>query len=236
MSLAAADQPPDPPLSDTRLTVHTLLREDIFAGFLKDDLDRMTRGEKNIEILLQQRPKDKPSLLGWKAGATLYRAARALDAGRNQEFEEKYAQVTDLLAEARKAGPKDLNLSAITGGIYVVMADRLPEKFRGEAWAKAYESYQELWKAQAPVVTQLPLHLKGELFGGIAQSAQRTGRTKEAEEFLDKIIAALPDTAYANAAKRWKKDPKAAKDLGLTCLTCHSPGRLAARRAALGDK
>ena len=30
-----------PPLSDMRLTVHTLLREDVFAGFLENDMTRL---------------------------------------------------------------------------------------------------------------------------------------------------------------------------------------------------
>ena len=45
---AAAAQSPDPPLSETRLTVHTLLREDIFAGFMSNNVSRLSRAEQNI--------------------------------------------------------------------------------------------------------------------------------------------------------------------------------------------
>src|SRR5262245_38732802 len=103
--LGARAQPPEPPLADTRLSVHTLIREDVFAGVLDGDLDRLGRGEKNIEILLERRPADKPGLLAWKAGATLYRAVRAREAGRAEEFNEKYARAIALLAEAKKLGP-----------------------------------------------------------------------------------------------------------------------------------
>src|ERR1051325_333792 len=65
----AASQSPEASLSDSRLTIHTLLREDIFAGFLSNDLTRMARGEKNIEILLEKRPEAKADLLAWKGGA-----------------------------------------------------------------------------------------------------------------------------------------------------------------------
>jgi len=34
VALIAMSQSQEPPLSETRLTVHTLLREDIFAGFI----------------------------------------------------------------------------------------------------------------------------------------------------------------------------------------------------------
>jgi tetratricopeptide (TPR) repeat protein len=234
--LTAAAQGPEPPLADARLSVHTLVREDIFAGVLDGDLDRLARGEKSIEVLLEQRPAEKPSLLAWKAGAILYRGVRAREAGRTEEFEEKYRRAVALLAHAKKLGPEDPGVAAATAGLYALMADRLPEERRGPAWEAAYESYQALWKKQARAVERLPLHLRGELLGGLAQSAQRTGRTRELAEYLDKILAVAPDSAYGRVAKRWKEDPKAAADTRLTCLSCHAPGRLAARRAALGDK
>jgi hypothetical protein len=234
--LTAIAQSPELPLSDTRLSVNTLVREDIFAGVLDGDMDRLERGEKSIEILLEKRPADKPVLLVWKAGAVLYRGVRALEANRTGEFEEKYRQATDLLGQAKKLGPEDLGVSAATAGVYAIMADRLPENLRAGAWAAAYDSYQALWKKQAQNVDKLPLHLRGELLGGLAQSAQRTGRTKEFGDYLDKILAGAPDSPYARAARRWKENPETAKGTTLTCLTCHAPGRLAARRAALEEK
>jgi tetratricopeptide (TPR) repeat protein len=234
--LTAAAQAPEPPLADARLSVHTLVREDIFAGVLDGDLDRLARGEKSIEVLLERRPADKPGLLAWKAGATLYRGVHAHEAGRAEEFQEQYRQALDLLAQAKKLGPDDPGVAAATAGLYALLADRLPEDLRGRAWAAAYDSYQALWKKQARQIEKLPLHLRGELLGGLAQSAQRTGRTQELAEYLDKILAVAPDSAYGRVAKRWKEDPKAAADTRLTCLSCHAPGRLAARRAALGDK
>src|SRR5262245_14396732 len=100
--LTTAAEAPEPPLADARLSVHTLVREDIFAGVLDGDLDRLARGERNIETLLERRPAEKPGLIAWKASATLYRAVRAHESGRTEEFQVKYAQVVDLLAEAKK--------------------------------------------------------------------------------------------------------------------------------------
>jgi uncharacterized protein (TIGR03067 family) len=233
VSLWAGTQSPELPLGDTRLSVHTLVREDIFAGVLQDDMSRLVRGEKSIEILLKQRPAEKANLLVWKAGAVLYRGVRALEAHRTGEFEEKYTQAMDLLSQAKKLGPRDLGVDAATAGFYALMADRLPENLRGPAWSKAYDSYQALWKIQARSVLRLPAHMRGELLGGLAESAQRTGHAKELAEYLDQILKVAPDTAYARTAKKWKEDPTAASRTRLTCLSCHAPGRLAARKAAL---
>jgi uncharacterized protein (TIGR03067 family) len=234
--LTAAAPTVKPPLSDTRLGVQTLVREDIFAGILDDDMSRLARGEKSIEVLLEQRPADRAELLVWKAGAVLYRAVRALEDKRTEEFEKKYAQAMDLLEQARKLGRDDLGVAAGTAGVYALLADRLPEKRRGPAWSRAYESYQALWKQQARHVERLPLHLRGELLGGLAQSAQRTGRSKELAQYLDKILEVAPDSAYARVARKWKDDPRAAASTRITCLGCHTPGRLAARQAALAGK
>lgn len=232
LATVAFAQSPEPPLSDSRLSIHTLLREDIFAGFLEDDMKRFSRGEKNIELLMEKRPNEKADLLAWKAGASLYRAVRALDNNRPKEFEQYYKQATDLFAEAQKL-PSQGGAAAVTGGSYVLFADRLPKEYRAAAWAQAYDSYKMLWKFQGSMVDKLPLHLKGELLGGLAQSAQRTGRDEESQQYLDKMMEVLSGTPYANAVKRWKDNPKVAANTSLTCMTCHDAGRLSSRLSAL---
>jgi tetratricopeptide (TPR) repeat protein len=224
----AMAQSPEPPLSDTRLSVHTLVREDIFAGFLSDDMERFVRGEKNIQTLLEKRPAGKSDLLAWKASATLYRAVRAHEANRGDEFQQKYREALDLFSQARQASPNNPGVAAITGGTYVVFGDRLPKEYRDAAWSQAYDAYQDLWKQQGAMVNNLPVHLRGELLGGLAVSAMRTGRAEEATQHLDKILAVLANTPYEPVAKKWKENPKAAADTSITCMTCHDSGRLAA--------
>lgn len=232
----AMAQSPEPPLSDSRLTIHTLVREDIFAGFLTGDMERLARGERSIQTLLEKRPAAKAELLAWQAGAMLYRAVRAYEDNKSDEFQRHYKQALDLFAQANQISPKNGGVAAVTGGSYVTFGDRLPEEYRGAAWSQAYDSYQELWKQQGAMVDKLPVHLRGELLGGLAQSALRTGRVEEAAQYLDKIIAVLGDTPYEPIARKWKADPKSASDSSITCMTCHDQGRLNARLAALDKK
>jgi len=231
----AMAQSPEPPLSDTRLTVHTLVREDIFAGFLTDDMERLARGEKNVQTLLEKRPGAKSDLLAWKASATLYRAVRAHEANRGDEFKQKYRESLDLFSQARQVGPDNPGVDAITGGTNAIFADRLPKEYRDAAWSQAYDAYQALWKLQGAMVDSLPVHLRGELLAGLAASAMRTGRMEEATRHLDKIIAVLGNTPYEPVAKKWKENPKAAADTSITCMTCHDSGRLAARLNTLNN-
>jgi len=220
------------PLSDSRLTVHTLLREDIFAGFMADDMTRFARGEKNIQLLMEQRPDQKGNLLSWKGGALLYRAVIANESKRTDEFQRYYREALDAFAEAKKAPGND-GVAAITGGSFALFADRLPSEYRAAAWSTAYDNYQALYKLQAPFVDKLPLHLKGEVLAGVAQTAQRTGRKEEAAQFVDKMLALLPGTPYEPMAKKWKSNPESAANTSLTCMTCHDAGRLAVRMADL---
>jgi hypothetical protein len=86
-----------------------------------------------------------------------------------------------------------------------------------------------LWKQQGEGIEKLPLHHKGEVLAGLAQSAQRTGRTDEVALYLDKMLTLLADTPYETMAKQWKSDPASAATTNLTCKGCHGPGRLANR-------
>lgn len=233
---AALASTPDIPLSDTRLTVHTLVREDVFAGLLADDLDRLARAEKNLEILLEQRPADRHVTLAWKGSTKMYRAIRALEAKQNDEFKRSYQQAIDLFAEARKLNSTDGGVAAVNGGTFVLLADRLPKELQPTAWETAYANYKGLWAAQSGGVDKLPVHLRGELLAGLAQSAQRTGRKEEMTEYVDKILTYMRGTPYEAPAARWKSNPESAATSNIACKNCHEAGRLAARLASFEKK
>ena len=90
----------------------------------------------------------------------------------------------------------------------------------------AYDNYLALYKQQAAILDRLPVHLRGELLGGLAQAAQRTGRKEEMNQYVDKILAVLGGTPYEPIAKKWKANPESAANTSITCMTCHDGGRL----------
>jgi tetratricopeptide (TPR) repeat protein len=229
VSAAVPAQAPEPPLADTRLTVHTLVREDIFAGFLQNDLTRLARAEKNLESLLATRAAERPSVLAWQGSAALTRAAVASEANNPNEFQRQYRRALELFAEAARLGPENVGVFAITGGTVASLADRLPAAERSAVWEQAYSAYQRLWAMQGAIIEKLPLHHKGEVLSGLAQSAQRTGRIEETNASLDRMLALLPGTPYARRAQQWKDDPSTRAQSRVTCQTCHAPGTLAAR-------
>jgi hypothetical protein len=223
----AAAQSPEPPLSDTRLTVHTLLREDVFAGFLSNDMTRFERAERNAAALLDQRPDQRGNIRAWQGGMRLYRAVRAHEAGSSQEFQRLYGETRDLFGEAQRATSGNEAVPAIVGGSLVVFGDRLPPGERANAFAQAYDAYMMLWKVQAPAIDKMPPHFSGELLAGLAQSAQRTGRADESAQWVDKMLVVLQNTPYEATARKWKEQPQSAAASSVACKTCHEPGRLA---------
>lgn len=231
--ISALAQSPKTPAFDTRLAVSTIVREDIFAGFMANDNERMLRGEKNVELLLVERPQAKPSLTAWKAAIALKRAADAHESKRTADFEREYRKALDLYAEAARLDPADFAVIAITAGSHSSFADRLPEPYRRDAWNTAYKSYSAMWQVQESQVDKFPLHIKGELLGGMAQSAQRTNHADESAKFVEKILTTMPGTAYAAVAKKWVDSPDTAAKTNLTCHSCHDAGRLEARKASL---
>ena len=227
-----AAQSPEPPLADTRLTVHTLLREDIFAGFMTKDMVRFERGERNAEQLLKDRPGQRGNVLAWKGLALMHRAMLALEAGKNDEFLTKLQASRAAFAEAATQTSGNDGVAAITGGTYSIFADRLPEPHRATAWADAYAAYSLLWQQQGPAMDKLPVHHRGEVMAGLVQSAQRTGRTDEMAQHLDRMLTLLKDTPYEPTAQQWKANPATAGTTTLTCKNCHNPGRLSPTLAA----
>ena len=87
---------------ETRLTVHTLLREDLFAGFMANDMVRFARGERNVEQLLKDRPDQRGNVLAWKGLAAMHRAVLAHDAGNTDEFLKQLQASRAAFAEAAK--------------------------------------------------------------------------------------------------------------------------------------
>jgi tetratricopeptide (TPR) repeat protein len=231
VSPAVPGQTPDPPVADTRLTVHTLLREDVFAGFLQGDQARLARAERNLEQLLASRQADRAPLLAWQGSTVLTRAVMALEAGRTVQFRQLYQRASDLFVEATRLGPEAVSVFAIIGGTQTAIADRLPAAERAVRWEQAYAAYQQLLKLQSSVLDTLPLHHQGEVLAGLAQSAQRTGRDAEADTHLDRLLATAPDSPYARAAQQWKANPATRAGTKLTCQTCHAPGMLVVRLA-----
>ena len=115
----------------------------------------------------------------------------------------------------------------------MLFAGRLPDRHYQTALSKAREQYVALYGMQEAVIDRLTSHFKGEALAGMDEVEFRTGGREAANVYLDKLIAAMPNTGYAQAAEKWRNTPdRVTKSDRLVCQSCHEPGRLGAWKAA----
>ncbi|MBM3813305.1 MAG: hypothetical protein FJW20_16900 [Acidimicrobiia bacterium] len=214
------------------LTVHTWVREDIFAGWMVNDMARHMNGVAKLNKILEAKPDDAVAL-SWLGGSYLYRAAVAHEAGKSADFDRYYAEAIKAIDRANELAPRDAGVLSVTGGSFGLFADRLPADKKADGWKRSRTAYAALHKEQQQFADQLPLHMKGELLAGNAMAAQRVGDTEESQKYLTKIVKDLAGSPYAARAQRWMDQPEVASKSSLLCQTCHEPGRLEARLAAM---
>lgn len=211
--------------------IHTWVREDMFAGFVDDDFARFERGEQKVLEYLTETP-DRAEAMAWMVGGKLYRASRAYrsgDAGAGDRLVGDAMSMMD--AAAAKAG-RNFGVQATLGGSIVLLANRLPERHYAALMERARTYFAALYAVQSPALRQLPLHIKGELLAGMAETEFRTGNRARATEVLTQITTEMPDTAYAARAAEWLAAPdKVTRDSKIVCQSCHEPGRLSAWQA-----
>ncbi len=213
------------------VSIHTWVREDIFAGMIDDDLARYERGESKVLEYLTETP-GRAEAVAWMAGGKLYRASRAFRDGKTADGDALVAEAMRMMDAAATAAPNSVGVHATLGGSIVQMANKLPETYYRPLMERARTHFAHLYSVQAQAVAKLPLHIKGELLAGVAETEFRAGDRARATEVLKQIVTDLPDTAYARNAAMWLASPeKVTRDTKLVCQSCHEPGRLSAWQA-----
>jgi hypothetical protein len=211
--------------------IHTWVREDIFAGMVDDDLPRYELGEKKVLEYLAETP-GRPEALAWMVGGKLYRASRAFKEGKTAEGDALIAEAMKMMDAAAAAAPTSVGVHATLGGSIVQMANKLPETYYRPLMERARTHFAYLFSVQGQAVSKMPLHIKGELLAGVAETEFRAGDRTRATEVLKQIVTEMPDTAYARNAALWLAAPdKVTRDTKLVCQSCHEPGRLSAWQA-----
>jgi hypothetical protein len=128
---------------------------------------------------------------------------------------------------------RDPGAIAVSAASNVYFADRMPQAERKASLERGSKYFQFLYQGQKAALDQLPLHIKGELLAGLAQSAAKLEKQQEAEAWLKMIVEKMPGTVYESRAKRWLEQPQMAAKGTMVCMTCHDEGRLKPRLAAL---
>jgi len=208
------------------LSVYTWTREDIFAGLIGGNFEQLNIGMKKLDDILKQNPND-PDAMVMKATGLSALAVRDLGKGDTAAFNRQYDEAIALLDSAYKLDAKNIGVNAVYGGVTLYNYGKLPEQRRPHAAQMARRSYNFLYTAQEKGLANLPLHLKGEVLAGVAESELRAGNAQQAQIYLKRISEMMPDTPYARRAQEWLAKPDSVTAASrLVCQSCHDAGRL----------
>lgn len=211
------------------LSLNWLVREDLFAGLLENDRDRLKKGVATMDSVATFYSETR--VLSWRYLAEVTQAVWDYEAKDLTGFNRHYGLALTYMDRVRKvASGNDLVLPEIfEGAVLLVLGDRLPEAMQKGARERAYLAYAKLDQLQGDSVEKMPMHLKGESLSGLAATAYRTGREAEMKQALERIVAGMPKTPYASVAKKWMEEPESRARVKIACISCHEPNRLGTR-------
>jgi len=216
-----------------KLTIHTWVREDIFAGVMVNDLEALARGEKKLQVILAENPKDAPAL-AWMGLAMSVRMREARKNGDEPAYARLLVAREETMRKALEArNPADLSPFIIIGGSQIIGAEHAPEAQKAAMYREGRENLRKVLEGQKAYFNQLPPHMRGEMWSQLALASDRLGDTAERDRILSEMVTKLAGTPYENRAKRWQKAPELKSEADHRCISCHEPGRLEATLARL---
>jgi len=207
---------------------YTWVREDLFAGWMADEMTRFERSMQKTQEYLKEDANNMDAV-NWLGAGTVFRAVRAFEAGDEAKGDQLFRDAMAMMDKAAAAEPNNPGIRATAGGTLMFFAAKLPDRHYQNAVAKARAHDASLYKAQEPMLDKFPLHLKGEALAGVAETEFRAGNRDTAIAYLQKIVSGMPNTRYAQIADAWVKSPESVtKKDRLVCQSCHEQGRLSA--------
>ena len=194
------------------------VRELFFAGFAGNE-DALRRGMAICEETLAEDP-DHPGALVWQASGWFYESSFAFAQGDTEAGMTLYNKSVAQFDRAVALAPDSLQTLIPRAAVYLSAAPYIAHApTRTTLLQTVLGDYTKVLELRAPVFDSLTVHSRGELLGALASTLWLLERREEAQVYLDRIIAELPDSSYALMAERQLDDPETPAQL--TCLGCH---------------
>lgn len=208
------------------ISIHTWVREDLFAGWIANDLDSFERGVRKVDLYLNDHPDD-PGGLSWRCLILAYQMRQALAAGDNAAYHRLLAAAKEVRQKTFAGDPQDPSPYIIVGSSLVRLASSAPDEDRAWMYRDGRELLNKVPGLQKDYFDTLPPHMRGELWSQIAFASDRLGDKAERDRVISEMLAKLPGSPYETRARHWQKLPNLKSEGDYTCLSCHDPGRLA---------
>jgi tetratricopeptide (TPR) repeat protein len=197
-----------------------VVRDDFFAG-LRGDTVRLDRAMKVCEDLLAKNPKHAEALV-WHGAGLMVKAGLAFQSGDQQTARALSTRGVGEMEAAVSMAPADAGVLVPRGAVLSAAARNVRDPERAKAFlSTAVGDYERAVAAQTPSFPRMSEHARGELLGGLADGWQRLGDEDRARGYLTRMVAELPGSAYADAARKWLDQKPLKSGPALTCVGCH---------------
>jgi tetratricopeptide (TPR) repeat protein len=197
-----------------------VVRDDFFAG-LRGDAVRLDRAMKICEELLAKNPRHAEALV-WHGAALLIQARHAFERGDPDGARALSTRGVGEMEAAVAIAPADVGVLVPRGAVLSGAARAVRDPERAAAFLRtAVADYEKAASVQSPSFSRLSEHARGELLGGLADGWHRLGDEDRARSYLTRIVAELPGSGYADAAKTWLEHTPMRGGPSLTCIGCH---------------
>ncbi len=194
------------------------VRELFFAGFAGNE-DALARGMAICEETLQADP-DHPGALVWQASGWMFQSGMAYQEGDWAKGMALFDDATAQMDRAVSLAPDSLQTLIPRASVYLGVAPYIYDTAtRTRFLETVVDDYTKVLAIREPYFASLTAHSRGELLGALAEALWRLQRRNDAQVYLDRILAELPDSAYALMAERQLAEPQTIQQL--TCLGCH---------------
>jgi hypothetical protein len=158
-------------------------------------------------------------------------------AGNLEKGRQIQAQGVQKMNEAAAMKPEDVAVLIPRASVFLSAALHVPSpEVAKKDFRFAANDYEKILQLQAPIFSNLSVHARGELLGGLAEAWNGLGDIEKSCAYLKhlkRLTEQLPDTAYGRRAKEALASAKSGA-LGTTCLGCHVGKGSNANRTTLG--
>jgi hypothetical protein len=147
------------------ISVHTWVREEIFAGYMAGDMTRFEKGMDKVRGILEAEP-DNAVALAWNGGGHVLRAVKAREAADMAGYRSLFRTAQAQFCEGFGTGPEDIGVLVVGGGTLIMLGGRLAEADRPGAFDLGFRNYSAAAGLQKQQMDKLPPHFRGELWSG----------------------------------------------------------------------
>jgi tetratricopeptide (TPR) repeat protein len=194
------------------------LRDQMFAGMM-GDAAVLEKAMKAAEEALAKNPKDAEALV-WHGMGVFYQCGQAFRSGDMETGGALFAKATEEMDRAVAIDPENTAVLVPRGFILLAATREMPPEVGDPLLEKGLADFEKTLALQAARSPKPGVHAQGEVLFGLAEGYSRTGNKEKAKSYFERIAKELPDTPYAQRAKKWL-DNKPLEAAELNCAGCH---------------